>query len=233
MSVGQGVFHALSLAPNSLPAMASLAQKNSTTVSSFFQKEQCIIFESASKSSHFFPPMYMSGLVVLFSIKLWCFCFQPLKYASSASLYQQEGGSPALTASTQTGVNSKVSAWLQQTHDIDATSNGAFDWLIDCPQVTECVNLLRDLKRKYVWVVFLNTCITICVSELARCQLELTELAQLIQRLHWLEGGLPITSTDLEMRISMHVSIEYVGYESDLSSVCPQLLHSLISLFKL
>lgn len=44
------------------------------------------------------------------------------------------------------------------------------------------------------------------MSELARCQVELTELAQLIQRLHWLEGGLPITSTDLEMRISMQVS---------------------------
>lgn len=44
------------------------------------------------------------------------------------------------------------------------------------------------------------------VSELARCQAELTELAQLIQRLHWLEGGLPITSTDLEMRINMQVS---------------------------
>lgn len=47
-----------------------------------------------------------------------------------------------------------------------------------------------------------------CVPELARCQLELTELAQLIQRLHWLEGGLPVTSTDLGMRISMHVSME-------------------------
>lgn len=43
------------------------------------------------------------------------------------------------------------------------------------------------------------------MSELVRCQAELTELAQLIQRLHWLEGGLPITSTDLEMRISMQV----------------------------
>uniref|UniRef100_A0A8C6U9M0 Oxysterol-binding protein n=1 Tax=Neogobius melanostomus TaxID=47308 RepID=A0A8C6U9M0_9GOBI len=61
-----------------------------------------------------------------------------------------------------TGANSKVSAWLQQTQDIDATSN-----------------------------------------ELARCQAELTDMAQLIQRLHWLEGGLPITNTDLEMRISM------------------------------
>ncbi|KAF3845778.1 hypothetical protein F7725_002856, partial [Dissostichus mawsoni] len=65
-------------------------------------------------------------------------------------------------------VTSKVSAWLQQTHDIDATSN-----------------------------------------DLARCQMELTDLAQLIQRLHWLEGGLPITNTDLEMRISMqNLSLE-------------------------
>lgn len=46
----------------------------------------------------------------------------------------------------------------------------------------------------------------LCLSDLARCQVELTELAQLIQRLHWLEGGLPITNTDLEMRISMQVS---------------------------
>uniref|UniRef100_A0A3P8VWT6 Oxysterol-binding protein n=1 Tax=Cynoglossus semilaevis TaxID=244447 RepID=A0A3P8VWT6_CYNSE len=65
-------------------------------------------------------------------------------------------------------VTNKVSAWLQQTHDLDVTTNG----------------------EKY----------------LSRCQTELTELAQLIQRLHWLEGGLPITNTDLEMRISMQVS---------------------------
>ncbi|KAM9345564.1 oxysterol-binding protein-related protein 7-like isoform 2-T2 [Symphorus nematophorus] len=83
-------------------------------------------------------------------------------YASSTSVYQQEMGSPAPAIASHPGVTSKVSAWLQQTHDIDATSN-----------------------------------------DLARCQVELTELAQLIQRLHWLEGGLPITNTDLEMRISM------------------------------
>uniref|UniRef100_A0A8C5GIR6 Oxysterol-binding protein n=1 Tax=Gouania willdenowi TaxID=441366 RepID=A0A8C5GIR6_GOUWI len=46
-------------------------------------------------------------------------------------------------------------------------------------------------------------------SYLARCQAELTELAQLINKLHWLEGGLPITSTDLGMRISMqNLSLE-------------------------
>lgn len=53
-----------------------------------------------------------------------CFAFQPLKYDSSASLYPQENRSPAVCATAQSGVNNKVSAWLQQTHDIDATSNG-------------------------------------------------------------------------------------------------------------
>ncbi|XP_029294457.1 oxysterol-binding protein-related protein 7-like isoform X2 [Cottoperca gobio] len=92
----------------------------------------------------------------------------PPHYASSASVYHPEMGSPAPAVDSHPGVTSKVSAWLQQTHDIDATSN-----------------------------------------DLARCQAELTELAQLIQRLHWLEGGLPITNTDLEMRISMqNLSLE-------------------------
>ncbi|XP_042249112.1 oxysterol-binding protein-related protein 7-like isoform X1 [Thunnus thynnus] len=92
----------------------------------------------------------------------------PSHYASSASLYQAEAGTPAPAVASHPGVTSKVSAWLQQTHDIDATSN-----------------------------------------DLARCQAELTELAQLIQRLHWLEGGLPVTNTDLEMRISMqNLSLE-------------------------
>lgn len=90
------------------------------------------------------------------------------QYASSASMYHPEMGSPAPAVASHPGVSSKVSAWLQQTHDIDATSN-----------------------------------------ELARCQAELTELAQLIQRLHWLEGGYPVTNTDLEMRISMqNLSLE-------------------------
>uniref|UniRef100_UPI003AB0F1F9 oxysterol-binding protein-related protein 7-like isoform X1 n=1 Tax=Centroberyx gerrardi TaxID=166262 RepID=UPI003AB0F1F9 len=123
MSVHHGVLHALSMGQNTLPAMASLAQKNKTTLP---------------------------------------------HYASSASVYQAELGSPAPTVASHPGVTSKVSAWLQQTHDADATS-----------------------------------------QDLARCQLELTELAQLIQRLHWLEGGLPITNTDLELRISMqNLSLE-------------------------
>ncbi|XP_054462855.1 oxysterol-binding protein-related protein 7-like isoform X2 [Anoplopoma fimbria] len=92
----------------------------------------------------------------------------PAHYASLASVYHQEMESPAPAVSSHPGVTSKVSAWLQQTHDIDGTS-----------------------------------------SDLARCQAELAELAQLIQRLHWLEGGLPITNTDLEMRISMqNLSLE-------------------------
>nr|XP_020464008.1 oxysterol-binding protein-related protein 7-like isoform X2 [Monopterus albus] len=86
----------------------------------------------------------------------------PLHYASSASMYQPEMETPAPAVTSHPGVTSKVSAWLQQTHDIDATSTG-----------------------------------------LAPCQTELTELAQLIQRLQWLEGGLPISNTDLEMRINM------------------------------
>ncbi|XP_039972538.1 oxysterol-binding protein-related protein 6-like [Xiphias gladius] len=123
MSVHRGVLHALSIGQSTLPAMATLAQKNRAT-----------------------PP----------------------HYASSASVYQPEMRNPAPAIASHPGVTSKVSAWLQQTHDIDATSN-----------------------------------------DLARCQAELTELAQLIQRLNWLEGGLPITNTDLEMRISMqNLSLE-------------------------
>uniref|UniRef100_A0A672RAW0 Oxysterol-binding protein n=2 Tax=Sinocyclocheilus grahami TaxID=75366 RepID=A0A672RAW0_SINGR len=49
----------------------------------------------------------------------------------------------------------------------------------------------------------------VCQQELARCQLNLAELSSLIQKLHWHEGGLPITNTDLERRISMqNLSLE-------------------------
>ncbi|KAG9343745.1 hypothetical protein JZ751_013126 [Albula glossodonta] len=60
------------------------------------------------------------------------------------------------------GVDSKVSAWLQQTHEPD-----------------------------------------ICSQELLRCQADLTELHQLVQRLQFLETGQPVTNGDLERRISM------------------------------
>nr|ABF22407.1 oxysterol-binding protein-like protein 7 [Takifugu rubripes] len=99
-----------------------------------------------TQHSHFSPShVYVWFSCFILNRTVMCFCFQPLKYVTSASLYQQQDGSPALTASAQTGVKSKVSAWLQQTHDIDATSNGAF---IDCTRVTECVNVLRDLKEE-------------------------------------------------------------------------------------
>ncbi|KAM4716932.1 oxysterol-binding protein-related protein 6-like isoform 2-T2 [Anableps anableps] len=85
----------------------------------------------------------------------------PPHFTSSTSVHRPEIISTA-PPNSYPGVTNKVSAWLQQTHNIDATSN-----------------------------------------ELARSQVELTELVQLIQRLHWLEGSIPITNTDLEMRISM------------------------------
>nr|XP_015824764.2 oxysterol-binding protein-related protein 7 isoform X2 [Nothobranchius furzeri] len=107
-------------------------------------------------------------------------------YASSASTCHSEMVSPTQVTS-HPAVTSKVSAWLQQTHDIDATSN-----------------------------------------DLARSQAELTELAQLVQRLRWLEGGFPITNTDLEMRISMqNITLEkpkkktgkFIGHSRTLSRV--------------
>lgn len=48
-------------------------------------------------------------------------------------------------------------------------------------------------------------CVT--CAELARCQLDLAELTRLIQKLHWDAGGLPITNTELEHRISMQASL--------------------------
>ncbi|XP_048101644.1 oxysterol-binding protein-related protein 7-like isoform X1 [Alosa alosa] len=81
------------------------------------------------------------------------------QYQSMMSICSPELERPSPAS---TGVNGKVSAWLQQTTEADA-----------------------------------------CTHELNRCELDLTELGRLIQRLHWLEGGLPITDSDLERRISM------------------------------
>ncbi|XP_050960225.1 oxysterol-binding protein-related protein 7 isoform X1 [Labeo rohita] len=51
--------------------------------------------------------------------------------------------------------------------------------------------------------------VDLCQQELARCQLDLAELSSLIQKLHWHEGGLPITNVDLERRIGMqNLSLE-------------------------
>ncbi|KAF7643143.1 hypothetical protein LDENG_00244380 [Lucifuga dentata] len=50
---------------------------------------------------------------------------RPSQYASSASVYPAELGVPATTpVNSHPGVTSKVSAWLQQSHDIDAASQG-------------------------------------------------------------------------------------------------------------
>lgn len=112
------------------------------------------------------------------------------QYASTASMFQPpEMASTAPAVASQPGVTNKVSAWLQQTEDIDATSSGQ-----------------SSAKRTEQNGVQINTNPAVCVSELVRCQAELSELAHLIQRLHWLEGGLPVTSTDLEMRINVNVS---------------------------
>lgn len=46
----------------------------------------------------------------------------PPHYASSAPVYQHDMGSPSIAP--HQGVTNKVSAWLQQTHDIDTSSNG-------------------------------------------------------------------------------------------------------------
>ncbi|XP_061906572.1 oxysterol-binding protein-related protein 7-like isoform X1 [Entelurus aequoreus] len=89
-------------------------------------------------------------------------------YASSASVFQTETGSPSSSVSSHPSVTNKVSAWLQQTDNLDATS-----------------------------------------TDLSRCQTDLAELMHLIQQLHWLEGGLPVTDRDLQMRISMqNLSLE-------------------------
>ncbi|XP_061761943.1 oxysterol-binding protein-related protein 6-like isoform X3 [Nerophis ophidion] len=89
-------------------------------------------------------------------------------HTSSAPLFQAVTGSPSSSMSSHPSVTNKVSAWLQQSNNIDATS-----------------------------------------TDLSRCQTDLAELMHLIQRLHWLEGGLPVTDRDLQMRISMqNLSLE-------------------------
>lgn len=111
-----------------------LPRKTAQRSVEFFRRNNAVFLNQRVKTVTFFPShVYVWFSCFILNWSVMCFWFQPLKYASSASLYQQQDGSPALTASTQTGVNSKVSAWLQQTQDIDATSNGAF---IDCTQVT-------------------------------------------------------------------------------------------------
>ncbi|KAJ8254475.1 hypothetical protein COCON_G00210870 [Conger conger] len=117
--VHNGVLQALSFGGNTLPTMASLAQRN-------------------------------RGMP---------YASDP-QYQSNSSVWASEA-KEELPASVP-GVNSKVSAWLQQTHDSDS-----------------------------------------CSQELLRCQADLADLHQLIQRLQFLESGQPMTNGDLEHRISM------------------------------
>ncbi|XP_056153195.1 oxysterol-binding protein-related protein 7 [Lampris incognitus] len=71
-------------------------------------------------------------------------------------------GASEVLPSANTGVNGKVSAWLQQTHEPDSFS-----------------------------------------QELNRCQLDLSELNRLIQRLQAIEAGQPFSNGDLQRIISM------------------------------
>ena len=50
--------------------------------------------------------------------------FQPPAYGNSASVYQTEMGSPAPAIASHPAVTNKVSAWLEQTHHINSTTNG-------------------------------------------------------------------------------------------------------------
>lgn len=62
MSVHQGVLHALSLAPNNLPAMATFAQSNSATVSRDFKEgktEKLVVF--------FLVCVWLGGLISHFT----------------------------------------------------------------------------------------------------------------------------------------------------------------------
>lgn len=57
-----------------------------------------------------------------------CLAVQLPHYASSASVFQPEMAAPTPTPAVapHQGVTRKVSAWLQQTHDIDQTSAGQY-----------------------------------------------------------------------------------------------------------
>ncbi|KPP77729.1 oxysterol-binding protein-related protein 6-like, partial [Scleropages formosus] len=81
------------------------------------------------------------------------------------------------------GVNSKVSAWLQQTQEADCCFHG--------------LRAVRDVACALV------------STELSRCQADLTELNQLVQKLRSLEGSQSITNGDLQRFISIqNLSLE-------------------------
>lgn len=70
--------------------------------------------------------MSLLTAVVVFNvyISVMCLILQPPHFASSASMFQAEMGSLAPAIASHPGVTRKVSDWLQQTHDIDGTTNG-------------------------------------------------------------------------------------------------------------
>lgn len=77
----------------------------------------------SSFSSSIWPeqssPAHLLVLVVVVVVPV-----QLPQYASTASVFQPERASTAPAVASQPGVTNKVSAWLQQTEDINATSNG-------------------------------------------------------------------------------------------------------------
>ncbi|XP_029312097.1 oxysterol-binding protein-related protein 7 isoform X2 [Cottoperca gobio] len=87
---------------------------------------------------------------------------------SSAGMAYSAASPVGVLPSANTAVNSKVSAWLQQSHDQD-----------------------------------------ICVQELNRCHLDLSEINRLIQKLQMLEAGPAFTNGDLKRIIStQNISLE-------------------------
>ncbi|XP_029933230.1 oxysterol-binding protein-related protein 7 isoform X3 [Myripristis murdjan] len=90
-------------------------------------------------------------------------------YQSTTTDYGGDfSGASRVLPSANSGVNGKVSAWLQQTHDTDS-----------------------------------------CAQELNRCNLDLSELNRLIQRLQALETGQTFTNGELQRIISIqNISLE-------------------------
>lgn len=137
------------------------------------------------------------------------FSLQLPQYQSSASVFQPcTLGSPSLASSH---INSKVSAWLQQTQRADACQQGLllFLFTLKTPHTIFTRLIIRCLLKSSAWffLVSLNVAFwPLTPAELARCQLDLAELGRLIKMLHCLEGDLPISNMDLEKRISMQVS---------------------------
>lgn len=220
MSVHHGVLHALSMGPSALPAMASLAQKNRAAVSidscfSLCQKihiwwNNCqsspekVVSMVTTKHDCMTEKQKESNFSIIgFNLKPSCvwssFLIMPARHQCSNKRWEALLPLSPLTQGwptrCQPGCNRPATSMQPPTVS-------HLQWCnvdIEIQKINKCLCVCVFLFSK-LWPL------TLCLADLARCQLELTELAQLIQRLHWLEGGLPITSTDLEMRISMQVS---------------------------